>query len=86
MKDILMEIKNNLQGINSKVNEIKDQINDLEQKATNQNKKKKKELKKKMWIVYGPLRTTSSIPTFASWRHQKEKRKSKTWETYFKKQ
>ena len=32
MKDILTEIKNNLQGINSRVDEAKNQINDLEHK------------------------------------------------------
>ena len=45
MKDILIEIENNLQGMNSGVHEAKNQINDLEYKeakATNQNKKKKK--------------------------------------------
>ena len=30
MKDTLIEIKNNLQGINSRVDEAKNQINDLE--------------------------------------------------------
>ena len=30
MKDMLMEIKNNLRGNNSKVDEAKNQINDLE--------------------------------------------------------
>ena len=29
MKDTLIEIKNNLQGINSRVNEAENQINDL---------------------------------------------------------
>ena len=40
-KDTLIEIKNNLQGNNSRVDEIENQINDLEhkeQKTTNQNK------------------------------------------------
>ena len=49
IKDTLIEIKNNLQGINSRVDEAKNQINDLEHKeakTTNQNSKKKKELKK----------------------------------------
>ena len=48
-KDILIEIKNNLQGNNSKVDETKNQINIWnirKQKTTNQNKKKKKESKK----------------------------------------
>ena len=44
MKDTLIEIKNNLQGNNSRADEAENQINDLEHKepkATNQNKKKK---------------------------------------------
>ena len=48
-KDSLIEIKNNLQGNNSRVDEAKNQINDLEhrkQRTTNQNNKKKKESKK----------------------------------------
>ena len=32
MKDTLIEIKNNLQGDNSRVNEAKSQINDMEHK------------------------------------------------------
>ena len=44
MKDALIEIKNNLQGINSRVDEAKNQINDLgfrKQNTTSQNKKKR---------------------------------------------
>ena len=36
MKDILIEIKNNLQGNNSRVDEAKNQINDLEHKIPKQ--------------------------------------------------
>ena len=49
MKDTLIEIKNNLQGNNSRVDESENQINDLEHKEaknSQQNKKKKKESKK----------------------------------------
>ena len=45
-KDTLIEIKNNLQGNKSRVDEAENQINDLEHKeakTTSQNKKKKKE-------------------------------------------
>ena len=48
-KGTLTEIKNNLQGNNSRMDEAKNQINDLEHKeakTTNQNNKKKKESKK----------------------------------------
>ena len=53
MKDTLIEIKNNLQGNNSGVDEARNQINDLEYKeakTTNQNNKKNRE-SKKMRIV-----------------------------------
>ena len=45
MKDTLIEIKNSLQGNNSRVHEAEHQINDLEykQKTTNQKNKKKRE-------------------------------------------
>ena len=45
MKDTLIEINNNLQGNNSRVDEAKNQTNDLEHKEDkifNQNSKKKK--------------------------------------------
>ena len=49
MKDTQIEIKNNLQGNNSRMDEAKNEVNDLElkeEKGTMQNKKKKKESKK----------------------------------------
>ena len=67
MKDTLIEIKNNLQGKNSRVDEAKNKINDLEhkeQKRTNQNNKKKES--KKTRIAEGASETTSSFPTFSS--------------------
>ena len=51
IKDTLTEIKNNLLGNNSRMNEAKNQINDMEnkeEKTTTQNKKKES---KKMRIV-----------------------------------
>ena len=44
-KDTLIEIKNNVQGINSGVDDAKNQITNLEhkeEKTTNQNSKKRK--------------------------------------------
>ena len=49
IKDTLIEIKNSLQGNNSRLNKAENQINDLEHKkeqAMNENEKKKKESKK----------------------------------------
>ena len=43
MKDILIEIKNNLQGNNSRVDESKNQINDLEYKETKNNQSEQEE-------------------------------------------
>ena len=55
MKDTLMQIKNNLWGINSRVNEAKNQINDLEHKEGKNNQSEQQEekciKKKKMKIV-----------------------------------
>ena len=47
MKDILIEIKNNLQRNNSKVDEAQNQINDLEHKEakSNQSKQEQKRIK-----------------------------------------
>ena len=47
MKDMLIEIKNNLQGNNSRVNEAENQINDMEHKETNKQKKNQNNNKKK---------------------------------------
>ena len=49
MKDTLIEIKNNLQGNNSRAGEAKNLINDLERKeakTTNQNEKKRESKKR----------------------------------------
>ena len=43
MKDTLIEIKNNLQGINSRVDEAKNQINDLEYKKEKNNQSEQQE-------------------------------------------
>ena len=53
MKDTLIEIKNNLQGNNSRVDEAKNQINDLEQRSKKQPLRttRRKRNPKKMWIV-----------------------------------
>ena len=46
MKDTLIEIKNNLQGNNSRVNEAENQINDLEHKEEKNNQSEQQEEKK----------------------------------------
>ena len=45
-KDTLIEIKNNLQGNNSRVHEAKNQINDLEYKEAKDNQSEQQEEKR----------------------------------------
>ena len=45
IKDTLIEIKNNLQGNNSRVNEAKNQINDLEHQEAKNNQSEQQEKK-----------------------------------------
>ena len=49
MKDALVEIKNNLQGNNSRVDEAENQVNDLEHKEAknNQSEQEKEKIQKK---------------------------------------
>ena len=51
MKDTLIEIQNNLQGINSRVDEAENHINDLEHKETKNNQSEQEEEKRfqKKW-------------------------------------
>ena len=68
MKDILIEIKNNLQGNNSRVDGAKNQIHDWntwKQKTTSQNKTEEKRIQETEYSV-GSSGTTSSVPSFAS--------------------
>ena len=46
MKDTLIEIKNNLQGNNSRMDEAKNQINDLEHKEAQNNQSEQEEEKR----------------------------------------
>ena len=46
MKDTLIKIKDNLQGINSKVDEAKNQISDLEHKEAKNNQSEQQEEKR----------------------------------------
>ena len=45
MKDTQIEIKNNLQGNNSRVDEAKNEINDVEHKASKSNQSEQQEEK-----------------------------------------
>ena len=50
MKDTLIEIKNNLQGNSSRVDEVENQINDLEHKEPKDNQSEQEEKKNpKKW-------------------------------------
>ena len=68
MKNTLIEIKNNLQGNNSRVDEAKNQINDLKHKEEKNNQSEQQEEKqsKKMRIVYTASGKTLRGQTFTS--------------------
>ena len=53
MKDSLIEIKNNFQGNNSRMDEAENQVNDLEHKEAknNQSEQEKEKIQKKTPIV-----------------------------------
>ena len=56
MKDTLIEIKNSLQGNNSRVNEAKNQINDLEHKEAKNNHAEQKTKRKNKQNKKDPVR------------------------------
>ena len=67
MKDSLIEIKNNSQGNNSRVDEAESQINDFEHKEAknNQSEQEEKRIKKSEDSI-SSLGITSIGPSFAS--------------------
>ena len=67
MKDSLIEIKNNLQGNNSRMDEADNQSNDLKHKEgkNNQSEQQEKRIQKNEDSI-SSSGTTSSIPTFAT--------------------
>ena len=67
IKDTLTEIKNNLQGKNSRVDEAKIHINDLEHKEAKNNQSEQQEGKRiQKKKKQGASGTTLNIPTFES--------------------
>ena len=75
MKDTVIERKNNLQKINSTVDEAKTQVSNLEYKEAKSTPIRTTKESHKMRIVYGASGTTLSIPTFAAWRCQRRQEK-----------
>ena len=70
MKDTLIEIKNNLQGNNSKVDEAENEISNLEQEEAKNNQSVQQEetrIQKNENNAGSLWDKTSGVPTFASW-------------------
>ena len=87
MTDILIDIKNSLQGNNSRVDEAKNQINDLEhkeEKKPNQSEQEEKRIQKNEDSV-GSLWDKFSRPNIHLIGEPEEKRKSKKLQIYLKK-
>ena len=83
MKSTIYEIKNSLEGINSRIAEAEEQISNLEEKivditTTEQNKEKR------MKRTEEASGATLNAPTFESWGSQKKKRKKKCLRKYLK--
>ena len=84
MKDTLIEIKNDLQGNNSRMDEAENQINDLEHKKAKNNHAEQEEKKnpKKIRIVYRSSGITLGGPTFLPHRGARRRReKARNWKS-----
>ena len=87
MKNTLIEIKNNLQGNNSRVGAVENQINDLEHMEAQNNQSEQQEEKRiqkhkdSIGSLWGNFKRSNIRITGV----QKEKRKSKKLEIYLKK-
>ena len=84
MKDTLIEIKNNLQGNKSRVDEAENQINDLECKEAKNNQSEEQEEKRiqKIEDSVSSLWDNFKHPNIHTMGCQKEKRKNKKLEIY----
>ena len=87
MKYRLIEIKNNLQGNKSRVDEAENQINDLECKEAKNNQSEEQEEKRiqKIEDSVSSLWDNFKHPNIQTMGCQKEKRKNKKLEIYLKK-
>ena len=87
MKDTLTEVKNNLQGINSRVDEAKNQIDDLEHKEEENLQSKQQEEKKKSKKLHIGQEPLGQLQTYQHPHHTGagRRRESKKLKTYLKK-
>ena len=83
MRDSLIEIKNNLQGNNSRVEEAENHINDVEHKEAKNNHTEQQEEKKiqETRTVQAACGTTLSNPTFASWGARRRRERARDWKS-----
>ena len=86
MNETINEIKNSLEGINSRITEAEERISDLEDEIveiTTTEKNKEKRIKRIM-TVSETSGTTLNTPTFELQGSQKKKRKRKRLTKYLK--
>ena len=84
MGNTLNEMKNILQGINSRVDETENRINNLEDKEA-ENAQSEQQEEKRIQKIEGSLRSVwdnFKHTNIASWRCQKENRENKKLNTY----
>ena len=86
MNNAINEIKNTLEGTNSRIMEAEDRISEVEDRMVEKMKqrgKKKNELKE-MRTISGTSGTMLKAPTFESQESQKKKTKRKTMRKYLR--
>ena len=84
MNNAINEIKNTLEGTNSRIMEAEDRISKLEDRMLELNETERKKELKEMRTNSETSGTMLNNPTFESWESQKKKTKRKTMRKYLR--
>ena len=76
MNNAINEIKNTLEGTNSRITEAEDRISEVEDRMIeiNETERKKKNELKEMRTISETSGTVLNAPTFEAWESQKKKK------------
>ena len=84
MNNVINEIKNTLEGTNSRIMEAKYRISEVEDRMVEINETERKKELKEMRTTSETSGTMLNAPTFKSWESQKKKTKRKTMRKYLR--
>ena len=86
MNNAINDIKNTLEGTNSRIMEAEDRISEVEDRMVeiDESERKKKNKLKEMRTISETSRTTLNVPTFESSESQKKKTIRKTMRKYLR--